>query len=384
MSSAAAGLGRVADDHNDPDRYEKTHAHCDVLVAGGGAAGLMAALHAGRSGARVILADEQNEFGGWLLAENDTRIEGVDASAWIAGMVAELETMPEVTLLPRTTVFGYMDHNYLTLVERVTDHLAERPAHLPRQRLWKVRAGQTVLAQGAHERPLVFSGNDLPGVMLAGAVRNFVNRYGVLPGNRAIVVTNNDDAYRTALSLDEVGANVVVVDLRIDAAGPLITAARDAGIAIMAGHAVTLAHGGQRVARVEICPVNEGATQIIGDAVHMDCDLIAMSGGLSPAVHLHSQARGKLEWDDDLLCFKPKSVHEACFNAGACNGVFGLGVYYDAAKDDAAASAAGFATSATACPKSQRRLRAGAHRSMENSNGRAGRGPKAFAISRMM
>ena len=199
----AAGLGRAADDHKDPDRDEKTHRHCDVLGAGGGAAGLMAALYAGRSGARVILADEQNEFGGWLLAENDTRIDGLDASGWIAAMVAELAAMPEVKLLPRTTVFGYMDHNYLTLMERVTDHLPERPAHLPRQRLWKVRAGQTVLAQGAHERPLVFSGNDLPGVMLAGAVRHFINRFGVLPGNRCC--DKQYDAYRAALSLHGMG-----------------------------------------------------------------------------------------------------------------------------------------------------------------------------------
>ena len=379
----AAGLGRVADDHNDPDRYEKAHVHCDVLVAGGGAAGLMAALHAGRSGARVILADEQNEFGGWLLAENDTRIEGVDANSWIAGMVADLAAMPEVTLLPRTTVFGYMDHNYLTLVERVTDHLAERPAHLPRQRLWKVRAGQTVLAQGAHERPLVFSGNDLPGVMLAGAVRHFINRFGVLPGNRAIVVTNNDDAYRTAISLNEAGANVVVADLRIGASGPLITAAKDAGIAVMAGHAVTLADGNHRVARVEISPVNEGATQITGDTVHMDCDLIAMSGGLSPAVHLHSQARGKLAWDDRTLCFKPSATHEASFNAGACNGSFDLGA---ALREGAragvkAATAAGFKaftsieTPALDTPKQSWRPLA----AWKITNGEEpGRGPKAF------
>ena len=297
----AAGLGRVADDHDDPDRYEKTNAHCDILIAGGGAAGLMAALAAARSGARVILADEQNEFGGWMLAEGDVTIEGGSPADWVAGIIAELAAMPDVTLLPRTTVFGYMDHNYLTLTERVTDHLAVRPSHLPRQRMWKVRARQVVLAQGAHERPLVFSGNDLPGVMLAGAVRHFINRFGVLPGNRAIVVTNNDDAYRTAISLNEAGANVVVADLRIGASGPLITAAKDAGIAVMAGHAVTLADGNHRVARVEISAVNEGATQITGDTVHMDCDLIAMSGGLSPAVHLHSQARGKLAWDDRFL-----------------------------------------------------------------------------------
>ena len=210
----AAGLGRVADDHDDPDRYEKTNAHCDILIAGGGAAGLMAALAAARSGARVILADEQNEFGGWMLAEGDVTIEGGSPADWVAGIIAELAAIPDVTLLPRTTVFGYMDHNYLTLTERVTDHLAVRPSHLPRQRMWKVRARQVVLAQGAHERPLVFSGNDLPGVMLSGAVRTFINRYGVIPGNRCVVFTNNDDGYRTALSLQQGGAEAVIVDLR--------------------------------------------------------------------------------------------------------------------------------------------------------------------------
>ena len=379
----AAGLGRVADDHNDPDRYEKTHAHCDVLVAGGGVAGLLAAASAGRSGARVILADEQNEFGGWLLAENDTRIDDQPASDWIAGIVAELASMPEVTLLPRTTVFGYMDHNYLTLTERLSDHLGERPAHLPRQRLWKVRAKQTVLAQGAHERPLVFAGNDLPGVMLSGAVRHYINRYGVVPGNRAIVVTNNDDAYRTALALHHAGANVVITDLRLDVKGPLIEAAKAAGIIILVGHAVTIAHGNHRVARVEISPVNVGATATTGDAVHMDCDLIAMSGGLSPAVHLHSQARGKLSWDERTLCFKPSSTHEASFNAGAGNGCFEMGaVVRESARAGAkAAAAAGFATAATdVLPavdtphQSWRPLAA-----WKITNGETdGRGPKAF------
>ena len=320
----AAGLGRVADDHDDPDRYEKTNAHCDILIAGGGAAGLMAALAAARSGARVILADEQNEFGGWMLAEGDVTIEGGSPADWVAGIIAELAAMPDVTLLPRTTVFGYMDHNYLTLTERVTDHLAVRPSHLPRQRMWKVRARQVVLAQGAHERPLVFSGNDLPGVMLSGAVRTFINRYGVVPGNRCVVFTNNDDGYRTALSLQQGGAEAVIVDLRHEVRSALIKMAKEAGIRIMTGHAVTIASGTQRIARVEISPVNEDATRVLDDPVHMDCDLLAMSGGLSPAVHLHSQARGKLAWDEELLCFKPKSVHEACFNAGACNGVFGL------------------------------------------------------------
>ncbi|MDB2390576.1 sarcosine oxidase subunit alpha [Alphaproteobacteria bacterium] len=378
----AAGLGKVADDHNDPDRYDKTNAHCDVLIAGGGASGLMAALQAGRSGARVILADEQNEFGGWLLSERDVEIDNEPASAWIAKTVATLSAMPEVTLLPRTTVFGYMDSNYLTLNERVTDHLGTRPAHLPRQRLWKVRANQVVLAQGAHERPLVFSGNDLPGVMMAGAVRSYITRYGVLPGNRTAVFTNNDDAYKTALALHDAGAYVTVVDLRPEPRGALITAAKRAGIDVLGGHAVTVAHGGRRIARIEVAPVNKDATQIVGDQLHLDVDLLAISGGLSPAVHLHSQARGKLQWDDTKLCFKPSSVHEACFNAGAGNGSFELAA---AMKDGMrsgtkAAIAAGFECDDVEIPvietlkQSWRPLPA-----WKITNGSdAGQGPKAF------
>jgi sarcosine oxidase subunit alpha len=320
----AAGLGKVADDHNDPDRYERTHIHCDILVAGGGATGLYAALQAGKSGARVIIADEQSEFGGWLLGEAGINIDGEPSADWINTILAKLADFPNVTMLPRTTVFGYMDHNFLTLVERVTDHLPRRPKFLPRQRLWKVRAKQVINAQGAHERPLVFSGNDLPGIMLSGAVRTYINRYGVLPGCRVIVVTNNDDAYHTALALHAAGAHVVIADLRAYPKGQLINAVRAAGIETLAGHAVIAAHGTRRVARVEIASISGDASTISSDVIHRDFDLVAMSGGLSPAVHLHSQARGKLQWDNAKLCFKPSTTHEASFNIGACNGSFDL------------------------------------------------------------
>ncbi len=378
----AAGLGKAADDHNDPDRYEKTHAHCDVLVAGGGAAGLMAAMQAAKGGARVILADEQNEFGGWLLGEANISIGDVPALDWISTMLADLAAMPNVTLLPRTTVFGYMDHNYLTLNERVTDHLPSRPAHLPRQRLWKVRAKQVIIAQGAHERPLVFAGNDLPGVMLAGAVRTYINRYGVCPGRRAIVVCNNDDAYRTALDLCHAGADVVITDLRNDAKGPLITAARNAGIEILQGHAIIAAYGNRRVARVEIAPVNDSVTAISGAILHRDCDLIAMSGGLSPAVHLHSQARGKLQWDDAKLCFRPSATHEPSFNIGACNASFDLATALKEAirAGTKAAAAAGHKTTALTAPdvvSAKQNWKPLAAWKIPNGHG-AGRGPKAF------
>ncbi|MBL6596560.1 MAG: sarcosine oxidase subunit alpha family protein [Candidatus Puniceispirillum sp.] len=378
----AAGLGKAAEDHNDPDRYEKTHAHCDILVAGGGAAGLMAAMQAAQSGARVILADEQNEFGGWLLGEANISIGGVPALVWVSAMLTDLAALPNVTLLPRTTVFGYMDHNYLTLNERVTDHLPTRPAHLPRQRLWKVRAKQVIIAQGAHERPLVFAGNDLPGVMLAGAVRTYINRYGVCPGRRAIVVCNNDDAYRTALDLYNAGADVVITDLRNDAKGPLITAARNVGIEILRGHAIIAAYGNQRVARVEIAPVDDSVTAISGDILHRDCDLISMSGGLSPAVHLHSQARGKLQWDGAKLCFRPSATHEPSFNIGACNASFDLATALKEAirAGTKAAAATNHQTIALTAPdvvSANQNWKPLAAWKIPNGHG-AGRGPKAF------
>ena len=253
----AAGLGKAAEDHNDPDRYEKTNAHTDVLVVGGGASGLMAALSAGRSGARVILADEQNEFGGWLLSEADTNLDGKAGDRWIADAVAELEAMDNVTMLKRTTVFGYMDHNYLTMMERVTDHLGETPAHMPRQRMWKIRAKQVVLAQGTHERPMVFGGNDRPGVMLSSAVRSYITRYGVVPGRRALVVTNNDDAYRTAFALIDAGVYLRgIIDMRAAPATPLVSEAMRRGINVYTSHAVVDAEGTRHVGRAKVARIN--------------------------------------------------------------------------------------------------------------------------------
>ena len=196
----AAGLGE-APTLADPDRYAQRYAHCDVLVVGAGPAGLAAATAAASRGARVIVCDEQNEFGGSLLADAAARIESMRGAEWVRGTIARLAANPRVRLLPRTTAFGYFPHNFIGLNERLTEHLARPGSAATRERLWQVRAAAVVLAAGAIERPLVFPGNDRPGVMLADAARTYLNRYGVRVGNRAVVVTANDAAYRTALEL---------------------------------------------------------------------------------------------------------------------------------------------------------------------------------------
>ena len=209
----AAGLGRASDDA-DPDTYEKANAFCDVLVIGGGPAGLAAALSAARSGARVILADENFALGGRCIDDN-APINDKAPSEWVAAVEAELSRMKDVRIMRRTTVFGTYDGGTYGAVERVSDHLATAPLGRPRQRLWRIVAKQAVLASGATERPIVFGGNDLPGVMLAGAVRAYLNRYGVVPGQKAVVFGNNDSAATTVTELDRAGVEVVaLVDCR--------------------------------------------------------------------------------------------------------------------------------------------------------------------------
>ena len=338
-----AGLGK-APTGPDPDRYDKAHVHCDVLVVGGGPAGLAAALAAGRAGARVILADEQLELGGHLLGRK-ALVNDQPAMNWVVEAVGELEAMEEVRLLPRTTVLAYFDHNYLTMLERVTDHLAPAAGReLPRQRLWKVRARQVVLATGAHERPLVFRNNDQPGVMLASAAQSYVNRFAARPGNEAVVFTNNDSAYAVAGDLVDVGVRCTVVDVRQEPSDEDRNAARKKGIEVFVGHAVVAAEGGKRVTGVDVAPLNATASGYTEVPRNLKCDLLLMSGGWNPAVHLFSQSRGKLAFDNARACFVPGESVQAERSAGACNGTLDLAFVLSEGREGgkAAAAAAGF------------------------------------------
>ena len=310
-----AGVGTTPTEC-DPDRYDDCHAHAEVLVVGAGPAGLGAALAAGRAGARVILADDQPEPGGALLGAND-EIAGAPALDWVAEVAAELAAMPDVTVLPRTTVFGYYAHDYLAALERVDGD----GARAPRQRLWQIRARAVVLATGAHERPPVFDGNDRPGVMLAAAARTYVNRYGVRPGRRAVVFTNNDSAYAAALDLAAAGVEIAaIVDARPVPGGDLADRARGQGLDVLGGHAVVATRGRAAVRGAEIAAL-DGAGE---NARTIACDLVCVSGGWSPAAHLYSQSGGALRYDAEKACFVPGAAVQAVRAVGAANGSFGL------------------------------------------------------------
>ncbi|WP_107331325.1 sarcosine oxidase subunit alpha [Metapseudomonas otitidis] len=322
----AAGLGRSPTEV-DPDIYDHLNQHCDVLVVGAGPAGLAAALAAGRSGARVILADEQEEFGGSLLDTRET-LDGKPAAEWVAKALAELASLPEVTLLPRATVNGYHDHNFLTIHQRLTDHLGEvAPRGQARHRVHRVRAKRVVLAAGAHERPLVYANNDVPGNMLAGAVSAYVNRYGVAPGRELVLSTNNDYAYRVVLDWLDAGQKVVAVaDARSNPRGAWVEEARARGVRILTGSAVVECRGSKRVTGARICAIDVKGHRVTSPGEVVDCDLIVSSGGYSPVVHLASHLGGKPTWREDILAFVPsEGGFQKRLCAGAVNGVFGLG-----------------------------------------------------------
>jgi heterotetrameric sarcosine oxidase alpha subunit len=336
-----AGLGRAPLDP-DPDRYEHRHAHCDVLIVGAGPAGLAAAVAATRAGARVMLLDDGGEPGGSLRGSREM-IAGAPAGAWVARTVAELRQAPETTLLSRAAAFGYYDHNQIGIVERVADHRPARPGE-PRQRVWHVRARQIVLATGSHERSLVFGNNDLPGVMLASAAAGYVNRFGVRPGSEAVIFTNNDSAYRAALDLAAGGIAVrALVDTRKAVDAGLAAALKPAGIEHLTGSAILHAGGRGKLARVAVGSLDGRSNP--SSYREIDCDLLGVSGGWNPSVHLHAQSRGRPVYDGAVAAFVPGPSVQAERSAGAARGTFSLTrcLAEGSAAGAAAAEAAGYA-----------------------------------------
>lgn len=344
-ASLLSGLG-VLDPGTDSVYYDHVHVHTDVLVVGAGPAGLAAAREASRSGARVMLLDERPEAGGTLLDTAGEQIDGVDSTAWIESVVGELAQAGETTHLQRTTVFGSYDANYLVAVQRRTGH-HDGPAApgVSRERIWHIRAGQVVLATGAHERPVVFENNDRPGIMLAGAVRSYLNRYGVRAGQKIAVFTTNDSAYELVGELAASGSVVAVIDARQSISAVAAQAVAD-GVQVISGSAVvdTEANESGELSAIFVAELDE--QRELGEVSRIEADVLAVAGGFNPVVHLHSQRQGKLNWDTAIHAFVPADAVANQHLAGALTGRLDTAsaLSTGAATGAAAATAAGYST----------------------------------------
>lgn len=315
---AAAGLG-VAPKEADTDHYANRFAHCDVLIVGAGIAGLSAALAAAQTGANVILCDEQPEVGGALHYETGTTIDGMTGYEWAQKTAKKLAAMNNVRLLTRTTAFGYYAQNFISLVERITDHqpIVEREA--PRERMWQIRAKRVIMATGAIERHMVFDGNDRPGILLASAARTYLNHYGVAVGKKVGVYTAHDSAYEAAFDLKRAGIEIpAIVDSREKPGDAVMAEAAALGITVLTGQSVIKTSGRLRVSCMTVGRNAKGTT------TKYEIDALIMSAGWTPSVHLFSQSRGKLAWDAEKARFVPGTHAQDCLAVGACNGTDGL------------------------------------------------------------
>lgn len=304
---SSAGLGALSGDE-DPDNYDKGYLHCDILIIGSGPSGLSAALTAARSGADIILADEDFEFGGRLNSEI-LEIDKETCSDWAKKTVKELASIKNVRLMKRTTIYGAYDHGIYGALERKTDHLKEN-GRKPRQVLWRIYSKRAILAAGSTERPIAFGNNDRPNIMLAGAARTYVNRYGVAPGKAVSVFTNNNDGWKTAMDLSECGVNLAaIIDTR--EITPPVTLS---GTMIITGGRIKDTKGRHQIRSIQL----EN-----GQEIKTDC--LAVSGGWNPNVHLTCHKRSKPIWSPNINAFIPgKNLPVGMIETGAANGKLSL------------------------------------------------------------
>jgi sarcosine oxidase subunit alpha len=307
----------------DPARYDTVYAHCELLVVGAGPAGLAAALTAARAGARVVLVDDQPEPGGSLLSSTEL-LDRRPASSWVQSIVSGLEAHPEVRILQRTTAFGRYDDGYVLAIERRTDHLRALEAGVQsRHRIWRIRAQQIILATGAHERSVVFADNDRPGIMLADSANTYLNRYGVLVGQRAVVFTTNDSAYATAVELADAGIRIAaVVDSRAKVSSRWAARLTHRGISLHTAHVVTGTSGASRVESVDIAALDPDGATAAAPHETIACDTLLVAGGWNPVVHLYSHAGGVLRFSDAIGAFVGEGSIPGVHLAGAAAGTF--------------------------------------------------------------
>jgi sarcosine oxidase, subunit alpha len=306
-----AGLGD-APTQEDPDTYAATYAHCDVLIIGAGPAGIDAVLEAAASGKRVMLIDEQDELGGGALSDPSLW-------PWLERSVKALVDAANVTILKRTTAFGYYHDNFIGAVERLTDHLPDG-GNAPREKLWRIRAREVILAQGAIERPLVFAENDTPGVMLSSAAKTFALRFGVAVGQSLALMASHDSGWHDVFAMAKAGVGIAaIIDVRDAVDATLIKQAADLGIRVKLSHSVIGVSGRHAVKAIEVAHLDGTGISTIA------CDAVLMAGGWTPSVHLWSHSKGGLKWRDDLGAYVPDQPNENARCVGACSGNLDLG-----------------------------------------------------------
>lgn len=318
----------VLDPSGDAAIYDRKHVHTDVLVIGAGPAGITAAREASKTGARTMLLDDQPDPGGSLLSSRDEEIDGVEAVGWCRSTVERLSAQQDVTYLPRTTAIGSYDSNYVVAVQNRADDLnGPQPPGVSRQRVWHIRAAQVVLAVGAQERPLVFEDNDRPGIMLASAVKAYLNRYAAAPAGRITISTTNDSVYDLVEDLHAAGLSVnAVIDSRPEASARALEVLERTDTRGIFGAAVigTSAEVGTETLRSVTVSSLDEAGQLIGETEQLTTEVLAVSGGFSPLVHLHSQRQGPLRWEESAAAFVPAKPVARQHTAGALNGSFRL------------------------------------------------------------
>ncbi len=317
----AAGLG-VASIEKDKERYEHKFEYCDLLVTGSGPSGLASAYAAAKNGAKVILAEDKPRFGGTLLTD-DVSIDNLSGKDWAEKIISELKSMPNVTVKNRSQVFGYYDHNMLVMFERVSDHLEKKSKFTPRQRLWYIRAKETILSTGSIERPIVFGNNDTPGIFLSAAAKEYMKVYGVLVGKKPLIFTNNDSAYETALEFKKNNVEPIILDTREEHSSELIDEAKSKGIDIRFSHGVIVANGYKKVKSAKIGKLNKDKNSF-EKIETVDCDCICVSGFWTPSVHLASQSGNKLKYEEKIDAFIPNKKKQHETSVGAANGSFTL------------------------------------------------------------
>ena len=316
----AAGLGH-APKKDDPHKYEHYHYHCDTLVIGGGVSGLYAAKIAAAKNLKVLLVEQEDQLGGAILSSNDheNKINANSQTEWKNTILDELNNLENVKIITSTTLFAYMHYNYLLAIQDLQPNKGNDKKNSIRQIVWKIRAKKVILATGSIERPLTFNNNDRPGIMLANSASKYLNGYGVNLGKKIVIFTNNDSAYQTAIDFHHQKIDITaVVDVRNIIEGDLPKIVKKLGIKIYSGSIISNTTGRRKIKTVHIKKINNNNVEVI------NCDLLCMSGGWSPTVHLFTQSRGKLKFRDEDSCFVPDQAYQKTISIGACNGTFDL------------------------------------------------------------